>query len=223
MSTSSRRSDAGSSSRGMVIVGGVFVAVFALGYYAISSLIASDAKPVKQVVEIQVVRPPPPPPPPKVEEEPPPPELEEEEIDVPEEEVPDVPEMPDMPAPESPESGLDADGVAGSDAFGLLANKGGRGLIGGAGRYRWYASKVVDEVNDLFNEVSAVRRDNYTVSLLLWIGEDGGIERYRLLSSTGDAELDGIFEQTLSGVNRLLEPPPAGMPQPVRIRIESRV
>ena len=91
---------------------------------------------------MQVFRPPPPPPP-KIEEPPPPPPPEEVKLPDPEP-VADAPDVPDMPGP----LGLDADGVAGSDAFGLVGRHGGNDLIGGDGRYRSYANHVKDAVLD---------------------------------------------------------------------------
>jgi len=199
------------------LFGGIVVAVFAGMYVYLSDLLASDAKPVKQVVEVQVFRPPPPPPP-KVEPEPPPPEMEEEEVDIPEPEaLEDIPDLPDAPPAEM--LGLDADGVAGSDAFGLAANRGGRGIIGGAGAHRWYAQKMKDQVSDYLSQYDDVKGENYKVRILLWVHEDGEVARARLAESSGDPAFDAFLMQRLMGMDRFSEKPPPDMPQPVAIRV----
>ncbi|WP_052700215.1 hypothetical protein [Methylocucumis oryzae] len=83
-----------------------------------------------------------PPPPPKV-EKPPEPEVKNEvEQPEPEPEEP-LPDVADEPPPG--DLGLDAEGTAGSDGFGLAARKGGRGLLGGGGGgdpYAWYGGLI---------------------------------------------------------------------------------
>src|SRR5262245_32752854 len=120
----------------MLVIGGA-VATLALGLVLlIKNLATEETKPAKKVVQVQVFRPPPPPPP---EVEPPPPEIKEE-VDVPEPEpVVDSPEVPDVPPGE--QLGLDAEGVAGADAFGLVGRKGGRDLLAGGSRNQWYAGR----------------------------------------------------------------------------------
>ena len=43
------------------------------------------------------------------------------------------------------------------------------------------------------------------------------------MGSTGNAERDRAIETALNGVRKLSQAPPAGMPQPVTIKIISRV
>lgn len=206
--------------KGLLAFGVGLVLAVAMMIWAVSGLLQSEAKPTKQVVEIQVIRPPPPPPP-EVEEEPPPPEIEEE-LDVPEPEpLEDIPDLPDMPPP--PEMlGLDAEGVAGSDAFGLQANRGGRSLVGGAGAHRWYAQKTKDVVSDFLGAQDALRAYQYRVRILVWV-DAAGNTRFRLASSTGDEALDRRLDETLQRLGRMQEPPPVGLPQPISIRVVSHV
>ena len=100
---------------GIAIASALFVMTAGVVAFA-TKYLSQDAKPQKKVVQVQLFRPPPPPP--KIEEPPPPVE---EEVKLPDPEpVADAPDVPDMPGP----LGLDADGVAGSDAFGLMGRKG---------------------------------------------------------------------------------------------------
>jgi protein TonB len=68
-----------------------------------------------------------------------------------------------------------------------------------------------------------VRANRYTVNVRLWIDRSGAVERVALASSTGDADLDGELERALDGIERFAQAPPADMPQPVRLRIVSRL
>jgi protein TonB len=164
---------------------------------------------------VQIVRPPPPP------EEPPPPPPPEEEIEEP---LPqDVPDP--APADEAPaeQLGLDADGVAGSDGFGLAARRGGSDLAGSGGAaFAWYTSLLKDTILDALSEDERVRKGSYRITVKVWLAEDGRIERTQLADSTGSRDVDAAIEQALGRMNRLREGPPLEMPQPVTLRIVSR-
>ena len=171
-------------------------------------------RPVAQVVNI--VRPPPPPP-----DQPPPPPPPEEKIDEP---LPQ--DMPDEAPPDdsgpAEQLGLDAEGVAGSDGFGLAARRGGRDLVGGGSAFAWYTSLVKDTILDVLSDDERVRRGNYQVVVRVWLATDGRVERVALVKSTGRPELDGAIEQALARLDRVRDAPPLEMPQPVTLRIVSR-
>lgn len=172
--------------------------------------------PKKVVQEIQIIRPPPPPdlPPP------PPPPPPEEEVDIPEPE-PD-PVANDDAAP-AEQLGLDAEGGAGGDSFGLLGRKGGRDLLGSGGSaFSWYAGLLKSEILDQLSEVHAARSGAYSVVVKVWVRSDGSIERIRLAQSTGDRERDSAIESALARMDRISQGPPADMPQPVSLKIVSR-
>src|SRR5262249_9565009 len=139
-----------------------------------TQFLGQDAKPQKKVVQVQVFRPPPPPPP-KIEEPPPPPPPEDVKLPDPEP-VADAPDVPDIPGP----LGLDADGVAGSDAFGLVGRRGGNDLIGGDGRYRSYANHVKDALLDYLTTREDVRRASYSIVVQVWVAADGRVGKYEL-------------------------------------------
>lgn len=203
------------------IIGGVAVLVLlgVGGYFAVRGLGGTGMPEPPKVQEISIVQPPPPPPPPPKIEEPPPPE---EQVEVPEPEPEPVPE--DAPADEPPpgeDLGLDAEGVAGADGFGLRAKKGGRGIIGGGDRNRWYAGVIQRSLQDLLAGNDAARGAKYAVVVKLWIGTDGRVERFELVESTGNADSDAALRRTLSGL-QLTDAPPDDMPQPVKLRVVSR-
>jgi protein TonB len=198
---------------GIAIASALFVMTAGVVAFA-TKYLSQDAKPQKKVVQVQLFRPPPPPP--KIEEPPPPVE---EEVKLPDPEpVADAPDVPDMPGP----LGLDADGVAGSDAFGLMGRKGGRDLIGGDGRYRSYANHVKDALLDFLSSREEVRASSYSVVVQVWINEDGHLGRYEIVGSSGNTKLDQALQLALDDLSKFDQAPPEGMPQPVRLRIKSR-
>ncbi len=194
----------------VVLVMGGIVALLVLG---MGEPVKQNRKTVQQVTIIK-------PPPPEV-EQPPPPEVQED-VAVPE---PEPAEDNSAEPPPGDLLGLDAEGVAGADAFGLAARKGGRDLLsgGGNGAFDWYKNSVGSELIGRLSENQSIRRKRYTVALRLWLAADGRIERFRLDGSTGDRELDKRLTAALEDLGRLSEVPPEGLPQPVRLRIVSRI
>lgn len=170
------------------------------------------SRPVAQVVKI--VRPPPPP------EEPPPPPPEEK-IEEPLEQ-PEPEQAPEEAGP-AEQLGLDAEGSAGSDGFGLAARKGGRDLLGsGTGAFVWYTGMLKDSILQALSDDERVRKGSYQVTVRIWLANDGRVERITLAGSSGNRELDGAIESVLTRLDRVREAPPLEMPQPVTLRIVSR-
>lgn len=205
-----------------VAVSLAIVAAVSLVYF-VKQWLGEDAAPAKKMVQqITLLTPPPPPPPPPKVEEPPPPEVEEKvEVPKPEPEPEPLPEQADRPAGD--QLGLDAEGGAGGDAFGLIGNSGGRALLGGNGgsAEAWYRRALGMELQAVVNEDEALRKHNAArVMLQIWI-EDGRVQRVELLNSTGDKEWDRRLKSVVTGW-RLQTPMPAGIEQPVHLQITSR-
>ena len=181
-----------------------------------------DDKPEKKgpkVQKITLFKPPPPPPPPPPPDEPPPePEIEEEVEPEPEPE--DLPDVSDEAPAES--LGLDADGAAGADGFGLAARKGGRGLLAGNPN-AWYAGVVKNAVLDAMMDRDELRRRAYAAYISIWIDIDGTVLRYKLNRSSGDENIDSIIKSVLANVKRVSDKPPVGMKQPLKLKITSRM
>jgi protein TonB len=182
----------------------------------VRSFLKSAPAPSKPVVqEIHLIRPPPPPP-----DLPPPPPPPEEKVDV-HEPKPD-PTQSNEPPP-GQQLGLDADGSAGSDAFGLLANKGGRDLLASGGSaFAWYAGLLKDEILNQLNSDASARRGQYSLVVQVWVRGDGSIDRVRVTQGSGDRARDQAIEQALSRLARLNQAPPPDMPEPISLRIVSR-
>jgi protein TonB len=202
-----------------LLAGGLLVLLLGGGAFWLmkSFLDSAPATPKKVVQEIRVIRPPPPPP-----NEPPPPPPPEEEVDVPEPE-PEPELTPSDQPPPGEQLGLDAEGVAGSDGFGLAARKGGRDLLASGGSaYAWYAGLLKNEILDRLQEEKQARTGSYSVLVRVWVKADGTVERVRLAQSSGDSERDRAIELALNRMGRVSQGPPADMPQPVSLRIVSR-
>jgi protein TonB len=175
-----------------------------------------DTKSVRKVQIVQVIRPPPPPPP----EERPPPPPEKDDTPLPKDEPEPAPS--DAPSP-SEQLGLDAEGGAGSDAFGLLGRKGGRDIAGSGGAiFAWYTGRLKDQLLERLSDDARIRTKKFSVAVKIWIEPDGRIRDARLASTTGSHELDGAIEAALGKLPRMSEPPPVEMPQPISLRIVSR-
>lgn len=200
----------------MIVV--VLVVVIALILALIIRQKLSD-KPVEQkkmVQQITVIAPPPPPPPPPPEPEPEP-EVQEE---VPEEPIDEA--LPDEPMEESASTdlGVDADASAGGDGFGLVARKGGKGMLGGGSPY---ATEVQTSITDVLSTDERLRRMNYVAVLKLWIDEKGRLSRYEIQQREGKPEVEGLLKKSLASIGRFDNPPPLEMPQPIRLRIRSQL
>jgi protein TonB len=126
------------------------------------------------------------------------------------------------PAP-APNLGLDADGSAGGDAFGLAARRGGTDIAGSGGAvFAWYTSKLKDEVSDRLSSDTKLRGKKYSVGVRIWIESDGRIKDVRVVSGSGSHDLDGAIAADLTALGRLSQSPPLEMPQPVSLQIVSR-
>jgi periplasmic protein TonB len=141
--------------------------------------------------------------------------------------VPDPQDKPDpTPSNQPPpgeQLGLDAEGSAGGDEFGLAARKGGRDLLAtGGSAYAWYAGLLKDEILDLLSGDKRAHNGEYSVIVRVWVRNDGTVDRVRIAQSSGNRERDQAIESALSRITRLQQAPPADMPEPISLRIVSR-
>lgn len=207
-----------------LVIALVVIAVV-VGLYFIKKML--DDKPgsaKKAVQQITVIQPPPPPPPPpeqKIEEPPPP---EEPKIEEPKP-VPE--ELPDTPSDEPPpgaDLGVDADGGAGGDGFGLVGRKGGRSLLGGNNPFGWYSNAVLSDISDVLNENTKLRKRAYRTTLKIWLTPgSNSISKVALATSTGDEALDKEIVNAVLKMGKLSEKAPLEMPQPLMVNIKARL
>jgi len=194
----------------------VVIVVAVLIWIVYSMLQEKKASPQRQVAQIvKLVRPPPPP------AEPPPPPPPEEKIEEPLQQETPEPTPPDESSP-AEQLGIDAEGVAGGDGFGLAARRGGSDLVGGGrAMFAWYTGRLKDAILNLLSDDERIRKGKYQVTVRVWVGTDGKVERVKLQSTSGNSELDAAIENVLQKMDRM-EQPPLEMPQPVTLRIVSK-
>jgi periplasmic protein TonB len=202
------------------LAGGVFMLLLALGFvwFVHKMLGAKSAKPERQVQVVQIIRPPPPPPPP---EQPPPPVKTE--VPLPKDEPEPVPD--NTPAPADQPLGVDADGSAGGDAFGLAARRGGSDLIGGSGSapFAWYTNRLTDAVRERLSNSACAKSVKGSLSIQVLLEPDGRVKQIKLASSTGNRQFDACIDSALTSITRMSDPLPVGMPEQVNLKIVSRI
>ena len=198
---------------------------FGAVFFFLKDIIFGDKSSKKRVIhELTLIKPPPPP---KPEEKPPEPEIKKEEVKLPEPETPPEPENANQDEPPPSENlGLDADGQAGSDGFGLGANKGGRAIIagkgGGGNRFAWYDGLVQKTIQDVLDRNKNLDNKNYKVIVKIWLNPDGSVERFDLDNSSGNGDIDKTIKLALQEIRQIKEPLPDGFLQPIKLRITSR-
>lgn len=216
-----------------IISTGVALVFLLVCYTVVKALISDDGS--KRRRQIQMVTLLKPPPPPKIEEKPPEPEIEKEEELIepePEEVVPE--EQNDAPqddATAGDDLGVDADGTAGSDAFGLVGKKGGRALLAGSGnrtlmqRYAWYTRMIQEEIRKRINEHMAnnggIPDGDHKAMVNIELDLRGNIVDFQINQMSGNAIMDRALAETLHAVS-ISETPPVGMPRSIKLKISSR-
>ncbi len=209
----------------------VVLVFLSFGIWMLKALLFSEVKPGRKMTMITLVKPPPPPPPP--EEKPPPPEIEEEEELI--EPEPEVQESLDDSSDEPPPGenlGVDAEGGAGGDSFGLVGKKGGRSLIGGGlggaallQKYAWYTrilqEQIRDEMRRLLEEAGGMPDGSHKAKVRIVLDETGRVIDFRILDSSGIERVDQALLEALPGIE-LSEPPPPDMPLTMDLRVSAK-
>ena len=226
------------SSKVFIFIIGVVVVFFAGSAVLLAKLMTSDdgsSKRTKTHV-VNLIKPPPPPSP--VKEKPPEPEppkevKQREEIVAPglqQDRPQDNRNQDDKPA--GKHLGIDAEGGAGSDGFGLVGNRGGAALIGGGGggggllrKYAGYTRMLEDEINrkvrKLYEEKWGTPKDKQQVVVKITMDARGAVTEVRIITPSRDSRMDGAVKEALAGMH-LSQPPPEGMPKGLSIRLSSK-
>lgn len=184
-------------------------------------------------------------PPPEVKEKPPEPEIQKE---APKESMVtpnDIPQPDNQPQEQSQDNtpvgsdlGLDSEGGAGSDGFGLVGKKGGRALtLGGGGggsglsrlslmtKYGWYTQKIQEEVKSQvqkqLTQDGGIPKGKLQAVVKITLDSRGMIVRYELVRTSGNNRMDDALRTTLAQI-KISEPPPSGMPAGMTMKITSQ-
>jgi TonB family protein len=224
---------------GVLMLGGVFVA-----HWIASS---RNAPPPRKMIQITAVRlqpqpqvKPPPPPlqpvvQPKVVDQQPTNRVDIKQVDIP---PPDAPPPSSAPSAGGGRLALAAEGEGPGDAFNLVGNVNGRGLLSGGGlgdgtgdgdglgggdgsaRFGWYYARIASDIEEAFRKQKKLNSASARVELRIWADEGGRINRVQLLKSTGNADLDEAL-RSIVGL-RLKQPPPQDIPMPMIARFTAR-
>lgn len=200
--------------------------VGALVYWGVTSFRSGSGQKQHAAPKIALLpdtAPPPPPPPPEKKPEP---EVKEEKPQPQE----DAPKTPDKPPEDAP---IKMEGAAGDgpSAFGAgnvnSEYKGGEINTGGNGggvnkmQFALFGSQLQRHVQSSLARNSKAKLGDYRVVVDVWVSPAGDL-RVELNSSTGDEKSDEALKQALTQL-----PPvqnvPAGLPQPIRLRITNRM
>ena len=182
--------------------------------------LASSAGSSSRRDSITLVSLPPPPPPPVMTPPPPPPQEEEQKMEQPmiKEDKPE-----EAPPKDEPPLGTGIKGDGGNDSFGLGSGS-GTGRIGGnndGSKWGWYASQVQSSVADAMRRNRKTRSADLNVKVRIWPDSSGRVNRAQLASSTGDPSLDSAIQNEVLNGLQLQQPPPAGMPAPIVLRLNA--
>jgi len=215
--------------KGWLLAGGglLLVAGVAWGLYKMLSHHApGKSKPPKITLLTPPAPPPPPPPPPKFEKKPDPPK-EQKEMQV---NQPVQPKVEQAPAPELKMDGPAGDGPSGFASGNItsddISRLGQGGKAGGAQNlfspYTGYGNQLKGELQRILARNPALKRRRYVVEINVWVDTSGALKRYELTSGSGDSDTDEAINAALAALPGFSSPPPANMPQPIRLRITTR-
>jgi protein TonB len=198
------------------LAGAVFGILLLLGFtwFVREMMGAKTGKTTRTVQTVQIIRPPPPPPP---DQPPPPPEKSPEPI--PKDQPDPTPEQQPDQAPDQP-LGVDAEGTAGGDAFGLAARRGGSDLIGGTGTapFAWYTNRIRDAIKDRLSASQCPKPAKSSLSTSMVLTADGRIKEIKLTAGTGNARVDECYDKELASGFKFDQAPP-NMPEKVSLRV----
>jgi hypothetical protein len=197
----------------------LMVAIFALvAIYSIRLVAHSGPGPRKESTLVMVTLPPPPPPPPV--QTAPPEKVDEQQAFQPEEKPEEEPPKP----PDQPPIGTNIKGDGSSNGFNL-GNNSGNGFgnnRANSTRFGWYAGQVQSRVSQALRDNRKTRTAELSVRAQIWPDATGRVTRAQLAGSSGDPNLDAaIRDEVLTGL-QLAEPPPAGMPMPIVLRLTAK-
>lgn len=216
----------GSSRLKMAALGLGLVLLMAGAIWLLVTFLSGPSAKPSAIRQIALIKQPPQPPPPKPPEKPPePPKIKEEvKIDQPKDEPkPDEPkEADEKPAADKP-LGVDAEGGAGSDGFGLAGNKGGRDFLttGGGGGGAYYSGLLQRHFFEALTRNRKVLKEEFRVVVKIWLGDDGRVQKADFVTGSGNARVDDLIQVTLLEMTPLRDIPPISM-RPMQLRLSNR-
>ncbi|MDY7574729.1 hypothetical protein [Actimicrobium sp. CCI2.3] len=212
----------------------VVVALGGLGY-AVYKMSTAKSGPKSKAPKITLLLPaqppPPPPPPPKFEKKPEPPK-EQKEIKM------NQPVEKKSEPQQSPELKMDGPAGDGPSAFasGTITSedlsKVGTGKTAVAEKtgmfnpFNNYGSLLKGELQRYLGKSLAkndtLRRRQFAFEVHVWVDASGALKRYELVTGSKEADADEVVRSALLAMPNFSQAPPAGMPQPIRLRVTTR-
>ncbi|HET6516152.1 MAG TPA: TonB C-terminal domain-containing protein [Thermodesulfovibrionales bacterium] len=218
---------------------GLMVVIIGAAVYIVKGVLSGDSPQKKSnLTTVTLLKPPPPL---QIKEKPPEPEQfkEQKKEEIFTEAPQDVSQRPgdQDSTPAGDNLGVDAEGTAGGDAFGLVGKKGGKSLIGGGGtdgglgklslltKFSGYTRLVEAEVRKKvmkrLDEEGGIPKGKLQAVARVSVDGKGVIVSYRIIGSSGDHRMDEAINKALNYA-KISEPPPDGMPRTMVIKITSQ-
>ena len=207
-----------------LLVGAVALVLVVAATLALRAFLGHPVEKGPGIRQIALVQPPPPPP--KPPEKPPEPPKVKEEVKVDEPKAPpkaDDPKPADKPSSDKP-LGLDANGAAGADGFGLAANKGGQDIAGsggGGGSGAYYSGLLQRAFFDALSRNREVLHEQFRVVVKIWLSDDGRVTRADIVNGSGNGNVDKQIQAALMDIQPLRDVPPSAM-RPIELRLSNR-
>ncbi|MFA7316504.1 MAG: TonB C-terminal domain-containing protein [Sulfuricella sp.] len=207
----------------LFIVAGMGLTLLCLMVLAFNSMFSAPKRQHKKPPQMVSLLPPPPPPP-KQEQIQPQEKLEEKTAEKMEQLEPlSGPEQESAEAPPAQDLGVDAEGTAGGDNFGLVGRKGGRGLLAGGGGgtgYGWYTNRISVDLQRMVNEIiqkeGGLPEGKWRTVVKIELEVTGKIKTFSIIGSSGNQKLDAAVNKALASAN-LTESLPPGMPRIMKL------
>lgn len=206
----------------LFIVGGMGVILLCLMVLGFNSMFSAPKRQYKKTTQMVSLLPPPPPP--KQEQIQPQEKLEDKTSEKMEQLEPlSGPEQTSAEAPPAQDLGVDAEGTAGGDNFGLVGRKGGRGLLAGGGGgtgYGWYTNRISVDLQRMVNEIiqkeGGLPEGKWRTVVKIELEVTGKIKTFSIIGSSGNQKLDAAVNKALASAN-LTESLPPGMPRIMKL------
>jgi hypothetical protein len=221
------------------LIPGMVISVLLTGIlFLVKVFLAPDSGHRKNLVAVTLLKPPPPEQKEKPPEPEPPKEQPKENIVTPNEAQQQNQDDQSDDTPQGADLGVDAEGGAGGDGFGLVGKKGGRALtLGGGGggngvsrlslltKYGWYTSKLQDELKQQMrkrlDQNGGAPKGKYKATVHIVLDPQGAVLSYKIVASSGNDKIDDAIKLSLPGM-RVSQPPPEGMPRSMTLRVSSQ-
>ncbi len=89
--------------------------------------------------------------------------------------------------------------------------------------YGWYTVQIQQHIQDAFALNDKLHGATYKITVRVWLNADGSVKRTDLVNTSGDDKTDSSLRQALQDLPKLAEAPPEDLPQPIKLRITSRI